>query len=377
MKISANAGALASVLALAASLCDTRTAKRIVALEAIHLKATGGTVVISANVLDYAITLAVPAEVEVLGEVAVSGSRLAALVTGFPNDVDIEIASDENITRVGSGRSRFKLPTIPLPDLPPALKLTEELGRAELAREEATTLLVRPAFAASTEVSRFYLNGILLHDDEDGALTAVATDGHRLVTTRVPGAAGLSADFKLIVPNAALKICGKLLGDKGTELVTLCRSQTLFAFESAKATFISKLIDGKFPDYTKLVPKPSGSAVTVDRAELMQALTRASAVVGGKQRAVVGLAWGADEEELQVCLADSEAADDVVNAEFTGSGKVAVQIGLLAELLDALDGARVCLDSRDDRSPVLVTDPDDADLLALQMPCLWSQAQAA
>jgi DNA polymerase-3 subunit beta len=377
MKIFASAGELADALALAASLSsNNKGTSNIVGLEALRLTAADDELTIAANVLDFAITLTVPVVVDSPGEVAVSASRLSTLVAGFLPEATIEIQGDGAVCRVGSGRSRFKLPTIPLPDLPPALKLIEELGRAELAREEATTLLVRPAFAASTEKTRFYLGGVLLHDD-DNALTAVATDGHRLVLTRVPGATGLSADLKLIVPNAALKICGKLLGDKSSELVTLRRSRTLFAFESAKATFVSKLIDATFPDYTKFLPKPSGNGVTVDRAELGQALARARAVIDGNQREVVGLAWGADEADLRVCLADSDAADDGVAAEVAGSGRAAVQIKLLAELLEALDGTRVCLDSRDGASPMLVSDPDDMDLLALQMPCVWAVARAA
>ena len=270
MKITANAGELADALALAASLSsNNKGISNIVGLEALRLTAANDQLAIAADVLDFAITLAVPVVVELPGEVAVSASRLSALAAGFLPEATIEIQSDGAVCRVGSDRSRFKLPTIALEYLPAMLKLAEEIGHVTLAREEAATLLVRPAFAAATEQTRIYLGGVLLHDHEE-ALTAVATDGHRLVRTRVPGAVGLSSDRKLIIPNAALKIAAKLLGDKNVERVTLRRSQNLLTLETAKTRFTSKLIDGNFPDYTRVIPKPSGNAVAVDRVALLR-----------------------------------------------------------------------------------------------------------
>src|SRR5262245_19926104 len=242
MKITANARELASALALAASLSDNGRIKKIAGLEAVRLAAVDDGLTIAADVLDFAISLTVPAVVESPGEVAVSASRLSALAAGFLPDSTIEVQSDGAVCRVSGGRSHFKLPTIALGDLPATLKLAEEVGRAALAREEAVTLLVRPAFAASTESTRVYFGGVLLHDHE-GALTAVASDGHRLARTVVAGAAGLSSDFRLIVPSPALKIITKLLADKSVECITLRRSATLLSVEASRFVFISKLID--------------------------------------------------------------------------------------------------------------------------------------
>jgi DNA polymerase-3 subunit beta len=333
MKVSAKAGMLADALALAASLSDNKYTKEIPALTAVRLKATDGAVTVTADVLDHAVTLSVPAAVEASGEeVAVPARRLAALAAAFPAEATIEIQNDGSIARVDCGRSHFRLPTLALENLPPVLRLTEETGSIALAREKAATLLVRPAFAASTERTRHYLGGILLQD-RDGALTAVATDGHYLVLTRVPGATGLSADFHLIVPNAALKIITRLLADKSNERVTLRRSRTLFALETAKAVLISKLIDATFPEYSRFIPKPSGNYVNVDCAGLMQALARVAAVAEERQRRVASLRWSADELALLLTLADTDAADDAIAAEPTGTGAVAIQISLLLELL--------------------------------------------
>jgi DNA polymerase-3 subunit beta len=377
MKITANAGELADALALAASLSsNNRGISNIVGLEALRLTAADDELTIAANVLDFAITLTVPAVVESPGEVAVSASRLSTLVAGFLPKATIEIQGDGAVCRVGSDRSRFKLPTIALEYLPAMLKLAEEIGHVTVACEEAATLLVRPAFAAATEQTRIYLGGVLLHDHE-GALTAVATDGHRLVRTRVPGVVGLSSDIKLIIPNAALKIIGKLLGDTNVERVTLRRSKNLLALETAKARFTSKLIDGTFPDYTRVIPKPSGNTVTVDRVEFLRALDRVAAVAEEQSRyRVVGLMWSEGESELRLCLVGSDAADDVIAAEVIGSGRVAAQIKLLSEMVDQLDGKTVGIDSGGAAQPILILNPDDVGALGLVLPFAWT-AQAS
>ena len=373
MKITANAGELADALALAASLSDNKRIGNIVGLEAVRLAAADDELTIAANVLDFAITLTVPVVVKSPGEVAVSASTLSALAAGFLPEATIEIQSDGAVCRVGSDRSRFRLPTIVLENLPAMLKLAEETGRVALAREEAATLLVRPAFAASTERTRIYFGGVLLHDDAE-SLAAVATDGHRLVLTRVPGARGLSAaDFKLIVPNAALKIIGKLLADKSSERTTLRRSQTLLSVEGARFVFVSKLIDGIFPNYPKFIPKPSGNTVTVDRVEFLRALDRVAAVAEDQNRyRVVGLMWSEGEPELRLCLCGSDAADDVIAAEVIGSGRVAAQIKLLAEMVDQLDGKTVGIDSGGAAQPILILNPDDVGALGLVLPFAWT-----
>lgn len=372
MKIAASAGELADALALAASLSDNKRISNIPGLEAVRLAAADDELTIAADVLDFAITLAVPAVVESPGEVAVSASKLSTLVAGFPAEATIEIRSDGAVCRVGSGRSRFKLPTIALQDMPAMLKLTEETGQVALAREEAVTLLVRPAFAASTEKTRIYFGGVLLHDDE-GALAAVATDGHRLIRTRVPGAAGLSSDLKLIVPNAALKIIGKLLGNRDVERVTLRGSKTLLTLETSKACFTSKLIDSTFPDYKRLIPKPSGNTVTVDRVELLRALDRVAAVAEDQNRyRVVGLMWSEGEPELRLCLVGSDAAADSIAAEVVGCGRVAAQIKLLSEMVDQLNGKTVNIDSGGAGQPILILDSDDVGALGLVLPFAWT-----
>lgn len=368
MKTTANAGELANALALAASLSNDKVFKERENLRAVRLTATDDTLTITANVLDHQLALSVPAEIRAAGELAVSGARLAALVAAFPTAAAIEIHDDSSVTRISCGRSRFKLPTLATNLMPSALQIANETGRIELAREEARALFSRTAFAASIEQSRYYLNGICLHDDGND-LAAVATDGYRLCKLIIPGAAGLSSDYRLIVPNPAVEIVAKLLRDTDIERVTLRRSKSLFGLETTKAVFVSKLIDYTFPRYEALLPKPSGNSVNIDRAELVLALERIAAVAEDGRHAIVGLAWNADEPALSLHLARTDAADDSIAAEVAGIGNTKVKIRLLAEQLAELEGKRVVFDCAGGfPNAVLIADAADEDLTALLMP---------
>jgi DNA polymerase III subunit beta len=373
MKISANAGELSSALALADSLITAPVIKlKMASLLAVHLKAADDALAVSANVLDHMVTLRVSADVAEPGELATNATRLAGLVAGFSAKAMVELATIDTSMLVSGGRSRFRLPAIARDELPPPLTLTGESGRVELAREEAMSLL-RPAFAMSTEQTRFYLCGIFLHDTDAG-LAAAATDGHRLVRVSVPGAAGLSCDRALIVPATAVGIILKLLRDRTTERLVLRRSKTLIAIESSRFAFVSKLIDGTFPDYERIIPRPSGNSVIVDCVALKPAIARLAAVAdpAAQVAPLAGFEWSAGESVLRLCFAGwPELADDELAAETSGTGKVALNVRQLRQLLDAIDSERIRFASNSAREPVLVTDPDDAEWLAVQMPSVW------
>ena len=323
--------------------------------------------------LDFALKLSLPAVIEAAGEVAISSEQLAALAAGFPGDAEITISSDETMASIVCGRSRYKLPTLPIGDLPSTPTIDDEIGGIELERSELLALLSKPAFAISTEATRYYLNGTLLHDTEAG-LAAVATDGQRLARVILPGVTGLSQDRRLIVPRPAIKILVKLLADKEVELLTLRRSMSLIEIASTKFTFISKLIDADYPAYEYLVSTSTDNTAILDRAALVQAVARIAAVVSDDKRPLVGLTWNAPEPALQLCAPDApEIADDPVDADVSGQGRFAVQVKHLAQLLDEIGSDRIRIDAGTRAgNAILITDPTNTNLTMLQMPYLWS-----
>lgn len=372
MRIATKAKPLAAALKLAASLADSKS--KIEALRHARLSAEGDNATITANVGDFSLKLSLPAVVEVAGEFAVPSEKLANLAAGFPCDSEITISNDDKTAMIACGRSRFKLPTMPVEDVPAFPEIAEETGCVELD-QALVALLSKASFAISAEQTRYYLTGVFLHDTKEG-LTVVATDGYRMARAVVPGTGGLSQDRRLIIPRPAVKILSKLLGK---ERVTLRRGKTLLEARAVDFTFITKLIDAEFPAYERLIPAASNNTVAVERAALVQAVARVAAVAPetkGPLRAVVGLTWKAPDAQLQLCLADApDMADDIIDAEVAGAGRAACQIQHLAQLLDNFSGKHLRIDHAGNSSPLAVTDPDDADFFALQMPVAWSSAQ--
>jgi DNA polymerase-3 subunit beta len=379
MKITVAAKPLAAALGLAASMVDAKT--KIPALWHARLVAADDNLSITANVLDFALKLSVPATVEAAGEIAVSSAKLAALAGTFSSgDAEIMISTEKApLASIACGRSRFILPTIPIADLPPVLEIKDETGRIELDRSELLAALSKPVFAISAEESRFYLNGIFVHDTDAG-LALIATDGSRLARAVLPGAAGLSRDRRLLISRPTVKFLLRLLTDKTIETVTLRRSATLLEITGSSFDFVSKLIDAEYPAYERVLPSLTKNSVIVAGAELVRAIGRVWAVAPeAKTAPTVGLVWTRGEPVLRVVVPGwPDLADDLIAAEVSGAGRIAFQIRHGLELLEALKGDRVRIDSSTaPRSPILITDPDDSDFLVVQMPCSWYAEEAA
>ena len=373
MKVILRAKPLATMLSLAASCIVDAKLKRIAALEHARLAAEGDRLVITANVLDFVLKLSLPSLIEAAGEVAIRSEQLAALAAGFRGDAEIAISSDETMVSIICGRSRFKLPTLPVVELPPTPVIENEVGCIALKRSDLLALLSKPAFAISTEATRYYLNGILLHDTGAG-LAAVATDGHRLARVVLPGPTGLSQDRRLIVPRPAIKVLLKLLANRDLDLLTLRRSASLIEITSTTFSFISKLIDADYPAYERLVPTSTDNTAIVDHVALARAVARIAAVASDDKRLpLIGLTWKTPEKAMQLCTPGApEIADDPIEAEVSGQGRLAVQIKHLTQLLDEFKSDRVRIDAGTSAgSAILITDPDNADFTIIQMPCAW------
>ena len=216
------------------------------------------------------------------------------------------------------------------------------------------------------------MNGILFHD-RDGRLALVATDGHRLAKCRIPSAP-FSLDHSCIVPNATVAALVKLLDKTVAEDVRLRRSKALLELTAPGVVLTSKLIDGTFPDYARVIPAAPKNSATIDHADLVAALTRLEAVSEPSKTVatLVGLSWDPAEPVLRLALPHQpSAADDVIAAAVAGNAPVqtAAQLRHIVELVDELYGKRVCIATAGADNPILITDPEDDAILVVQMPC--------
>ena len=349
-------------------------------LGAVHIRAgADGVAHLAANALDRAVTVTAQAEVEEPGETAVRAVTLAGLADGFPKDATVTIEGDTQGAKVRCGRALYKLPVMPVDQLPPVPAIDDAAGEIELDRKELLEAIKQIAFAASTEETRYYMNGILFHDRDD-RLILVATDGHRLAKCQIPSAP-FSADHSCIVPNASIAAIVKLLAKTAAEDVRLRRSKGLLEVSAPGFVLTSKLIDGTFPDYQRVIPAAPANSATVDHADLAAALTRLDAVSAPEKnlQALVGLSWDPAEPVLRLSLPHQPgAADDVIAAMVVGSAPVqtAAQIRHVVELVDELRGKRVCIATAGTGNPILVTDPANDGILICQMPCRVSPNQS-
>jgi DNA polymerase III subunit beta len=368
MKITAKAGVLADALALAEFALGGLTpekAKRIVALSAVHIRAADGAMMLTSNILDYAVTVKAEAEIVEPGEIAISLKALSALVAGFPKDVTITIGATDKAVTITGDKGRFRLPTIPLDDMPAAPELDHDIGMIELeAADLLRTLTV--ASVASKETTRYYLAGVFLHTI-GGDLIAVATDGHQLMRVATP-ASVFSTDRSCIVPLKAATVIQKILRKTKPEKVTLRRSKALLMMKTPDITFITKLIDAEFPAYERIIPEAAANVVTCDNGDLVATLKRLAAVATD-DKTLIALQWQHGQGLGLFLARQPDDGHDVVAAETTGNGQVAARLSLLAELLEEINGDAISLSTDGTGAPIVIRLVGDERLLALLMPC--------
>lgn len=315
----------------------------------------------------------------------VSAKYLKAIAEKLPRDgqAKLELAEISGL-RITCGRFRFKLATLPAADFPdfPAEPWDAEFDMPVAA---LAGLIDGLSFAMSSEATRYYLNGIYFHRADSAAgpvLRAAATDGSRLARAQValPDGAEDFPQAGVIVPRKALKVIGDLLGhlpvaeedeDPTSVSVAVSSRRIEIAFSAASGIgmrFSSKLIDGTFPDYARVIPAANDKLLTIDRAALIEAVEVVAAISAEKTR-IVKLALAPDMVTLSVTSAESGSAGGEVPAEFSGA---AMETGFnskyLLDVLARIEGATVVAEIADPAAPSLWRSADDRDSLFVLMP---------
>jgi DNA polymerase-3 subunit beta len=334
--------------ALAATTKVVEARSTIPILSSVQLAASGDGLAITATDLDIIATAGVPAEVTKPGNICVSAKLLNDIARKATGDITMTLDDDKLLVK--SGRSRFSLATLSAEDFP---TLGDDKFDAEFEIDLAA-LFAPVSFAISTEETRYYLNGVFF---KGGKSEAVATDGHRLGRHYGPE---LPAFDGIIVPR---KTVGLL--PKGKVQVSVSPQKIRIVSDDVRIT--SKLIDGTFPDYERVIPKNNERVVTVDRDALMKASDRVSTVSSERGRAVkFSIAPGS----IALAVAAGEAsANDEVEAEYSGEP---MDIGFNAaygrDVLNVLPAGPVKLALQDGGTPGLITSDGFEGLTLVCMP---------
>ncbi len=297
------------------------------------------------------------------GEVTVPARKLVDICKTLPEGSEIEFTVEAGKATVKAGRSRFTLSTLPASEFPSVEEGQGELS-LQLPQALVKRLIERTAFAMAQQDVRYYLNGMLL-EIKSGRLRMVATDGHRLALCTAPEAVD-AGDAAVIIPRKGVLELSRLL--EGDENVRLVIGSNHVRASTEQYTFTSKLVDGKFPEYERVLPKSPDKSVIGGRIELKQAFTRTAILSNEKYRGV-RLKLSNDALEITANNPEQEQAEEVVNVEYQGDNlEVGFNVSYLLDVLSVLDGNKVRLSLADSASSALLEEAETGDSLYVVMP---------
>ena len=330
------------------------------------LRAEEGELSLTATDMDMDIATEVGCSVMTSGTTTMSAHLLYDIARKLPDGAEVEIAVNDGHAMVSAGRSSFRLPTLPVEDFP-AISSNELPVNFSLTAADMRDLIDATRFAISTEETRYYLNGIYIHKAESGELCAVATDGHRLAMTRQALPSGAAQMPSIILPRKAVSELRKLLDDfDGDVLIGLSETRAEFRFGVVRLT--SKLIDGTFPDYTRVIPVGNDRIMQVDVSAFSAAVDRVSTVASEKSRSVkMGLKSGV--LTLSASNTDASSATEELEVSYDGPEmEIGFNARYLLDIAGQVNSDMVEFALADQGSPSLVRAPGDEASLFVLMP---------
>lgn len=369
MKVTLERAALLKTLGHVHRVVERRNTIPI--LSNVLLKSGQRSLMLKATDLDLEVTDTVAADVGQAGATTLPAHTLYDIVRKLPDgaQVSLETTGDAGQLMLRSGRSRFNLQSLPESDFPD-LNAGDLSHKFSLVASDLKKLIDKTQFAISTEETRYYLNGIFMHTLEvagHSMLRAVATDGHRLARVEIPAPAGSVGMPGVIVPRKAVAELQKLI-EGSTAEVTVELSTTKARFTVGDVVLTSKLIDGTFPDYGRVIPAGNDKRLIVERSDFIAAVDRVSTISSERGRAVkLSLADG--KMTLTVTNPDSGSATEEIEVDYDAAPiDVGFNARYLLDIAQQLDSDTALFKLADAGSPTLIQDRDGAAALYVLMP---------
>jgi len=339
-------------------------------LSNVLLEATAdGRIRLMATDLDLQVVESIEAAIDQPGATTVSAHTLFDIARKLPEGSQVELVAAEGKMQVNAGRARFNLSTLPRDDFP-VIAEGELPVKFELPAQTLRQIIDKTRFAISTEETRYYLNGIFFHvADGDGSpvLKAAATDGHRLARVTVPRPEGAETMPDVIVPRKCIAELRKLLDEvDGSVEITL--SPTKIRFGLGNAVLTSKLIDGTFPDYSRVIPTGNDKMLKIDPRSFEEGVDRVATIATEKTRAVK-MALERDKITLSVTSPENGTAAEEVPGDYTSEGfEIGFNARYLLDILGQIEGDTVEVHLADAAAPTLIRENDKAPALYVLMP---------
>jgi DNA polymerase-3 subunit beta len=338
-------------------------------LSNVLIEAREGGLKLMATDLDLQMVETIGATIDVNGATTVSAHTLFDIVRKLPEGSQVELAASGDKMTVVAGRSRFSLATLKRDDFP-VIAETELPTRFTLTAGQLKELIDATRFAISTEETRYYLNGIYVHA-HGNALRAVATDGHRLARLELPLPDGAADMPGVIVPRKCVNEVRKLIDELAADApVDIALSAAKIRFHlSDSAVLTSKLIDGTFPDYSRVIPTANDKLLKIDTRSLSEGVDRVAAIATTEKTRAVKLALGRDRVTLSVTSPENgTAAEDLPAAYDNAELEVGFNYRYLLDILGQVNSTSVDVHLADAGAPTLIREGDDSRALYVLMP---------
>ncbi len=335
------------------------------ALSNVLLRAGKESLTLTATDLEIELITRINMMVDETGDITLPARKLLDICKALPAESEITLSLKDDKALLQSGRSRFSLATLPVSDFP-ALDSIKSDSEFEVSQKTLKEMIEKTSFAMAQQDVRYYLNGLLIEISPQ-LLRAVATDGHRLAYCEKQTTADIADVKQVILPRKGVLELARLLNDvDDTVKVVLSSNHLQIKFE--KIHFTSKLIDGRFPDYNRVIPDATNCVLTADRELLRQALIRASILSNEKYR---GIRLEVEDTilKLQAQNPDHEEADVELEVEYKGDAlEIGFNVTYMLDVLAVSDSSRVQAALRDSNSSCLLTFPDQPDCKYVIMP---------
>jgi DNA polymerase III subunit beta len=369
MRLVIERGELLRALGHVTSVVERRTTIPI--LSNVLLRVRESTLEFKATDLEREVIESVAADVNQPGAVTVPAHMLHDIVRKLPDGSQVDIRKDAEKERLtlAAGHARFALQTLPAEDFPD-IGIGEMGQEFELTAQDLKRLIDKTRFAISTEETRYYLNGIYLHTATTGkaeTLRAVATDGHRLAQYEISLPSGAKGMPGVIVPRKTVGEVQRLLEDNEAE-ISVELSQAKIRFTIGDVTLTSKLIDGTFPDYARVIPVGNDKQLKVDKGEFEAAVDRVSTVSSERGRAVK-LSLSGGRLTLSVTNPDSGSATEELEVDYDSDPlDIGFNSRYLLDIASQIEGETALLKLADPGSPTLIQDQETKGALYVLMP---------
>ncbi len=365
MKFTIARDRLLKALQLATGVVERR--QTLPVLANLLIKANADGVALTGTDLEVEMVAHTDVDVEQVGEITIPARKLADIWRALPDGADVSVSVEGDRATVKSGRSRFTLATLPANDFP-EIEGGETDVVVSVAQADLRALIDQVGFAMAQQDVRYFLNGMLFEVTEDH-LRTVATDGHRLAmcTKGCTLESPIAARRQAIVPRKAVLELSRLL-DEEDEAIRIQLGLNHLRVTKGPFTLTTKLVDGQFPDYDKVVPKDASRTLVGDRDTLRQGFQRASILSNEKYRGV-RLAIASDQLTIQANNPEQEEAEEVVPVEFNGSDlEIGFNVSYLLDVLSVMSAAGVKLSVSDANSSALLESATSDDALYVVMP---------